>query len=47
MPNGSRKVTQVVELLGVENDRYILQPLMRYNMEKDALEKTGVKPSWE
>ncbi|HKJ37870.1 MAG TPA: ATPase, T2SS/T4P/T4SS family [Anaerolineales bacterium] len=47
LPNGRRKVTQVVELLGMENDRYILQPLMRYNAEKDALEKTGVKPSWE
>lgn len=47
VPNGSRKVTQISELRGLENGRYKLQPLMRYNPEKDAFEMTGAKPSWE
>jgi len=46
-PNGNRKVTQISELLGLENGHYILQPLMRYNAEKDVFEMTGAKPSWE
>jgi pilus assembly protein CpaF len=46
MPNGSRRVTDIVELRGLENDRYVLQPLMRYNPETDKLEATGVKPGW-
>jgi len=47
MPQGNRKVVQLVELKGVEDGRYILQPLMRYDPEKDVFEMTGVKPSWE
>ncbi len=47
VPNGKRRVTQVTELKGLENGRYILQPLMRYNHETERLESTGVKPSWE
>jgi len=47
VPNGKRKVTQISELRGLENGHYILQPLMRYNLEKDIFEMTGVKPSWE
>lgn len=46
-PNGKRRVTQVTELQGLENGRYILQPLMRYNHEKERLESIGAKPSWE
>lgn len=47
LPNGNRKVVQLVELKGLEEGRYILQPLMRYDAEKDAFEMTGAKPSWE
>ena len=47
LPNGHRKVVQLVELKGLEDGRYILQPLMRYDAEKDAFEMTGAKPSWE
>jgi len=46
-PQGRRKVVQLVELKGVEDGRDILQPLMRYDPEKEAFEMTGVKPSWE
>jgi pilus assembly protein CpaF len=42
-----RRVTAIVELRGVENDRYVLQPLFRYNSDTDKLEATGVKPAWE
>ena len=47
LPNGHRKVVQLVELKGLEDGRYSLQPLMRYDAEKDAFEMTGAKPSWE
>jgi pilus assembly protein CpaF len=47
LPDGSRKLTQVTEVLGLENDRYVLQPLMRYNPETGQFERTLAKPSWE
>jgi pilus assembly protein CpaF len=47
LPNGSRKVAQITEVRGLEDDRYVLQPLMRYNPEADTFEMTGAKPSWE
>jgi len=46
LPNGQRKVVQLVELKGLENGHYILQPLMRYNPEKEIFEMTGAKPGW-
>lgn len=46
-PNGKRRVTQVTELRGIEDGRYILQPLMRYNTETERIEPTGAKPAWE
>jgi len=46
-PDGARKVMQITEVRGLEHDRYILQPLFRYNPETDAHEATGVKPGWE
>lgn len=42
-----RVITDIVELLGVENHRYVLQPLFHYNPETDVSEPTGSKPSWE
>jgi len=47
LPNGHRKVVQLVELKGLEDGRYILQPLMRYNPEQDTFEMMGAKPGWE
>lgn len=47
LPNGRRKVIQAVELKGLHDGRYILQPLMRYNTETETFEMTGAKPSWE
>jgi pilus assembly protein CpaF len=47
VPNGKRKVTQISELRGLENGRYVLQPLVRYNAESDKFEFTGAKPGWE
>ena len=47
LSNGKRKVTQVVQLQGLENGHYVLQPLMRYNPETETLEATGAMPGWE
>ncbi len=47
LSNGKRKVTQVVQLHGLENGHYVLQPLMRYNPDTEMLEATGAQPSWE
>ncbi len=44
--NGRRKVLQISELCGVENGRYALQPLFRYNQEIETLEPTGIQPTW-
>jgi pilus assembly protein CpaF len=46
-PNGVRKVAAITEVRGQENDRYVLQPLFRYNPVTEAHEATGVKPGWE
>jgi pilus assembly protein CpaF len=46
LPNGKRRIIDIVELRGIQDERYILQPLMRYNPENDKMELTGVKPSW-
>ena len=47
LPNGQRKILQIVELKGLEDGRYILQPLTRYNEETETFEMTGAKPTWE
>ncbi len=46
LPDGIRRVMQISELRGLENDRYLLQPLMRYNAETGIFEMTGAQPSW-
>ncbi|MBN1371181.1 MAG: CpaF family protein [Anaerolineaceae bacterium] len=46
MPDGRRKVTEVAELLGLDNGRYVLNRLFRYNPEIDRLESTGTVASW-
>ncbi|MBN1890232.1 MAG: CpaF family protein [Thermoflexales bacterium] len=47
LSDGRRRLTHIVELRGVENERYVLQPLFRYNPAEDQIEATGVQPSWE
>jgi len=47
LPNGKRRITEIVELCGVDGDRYLLQPLTRYDPETDTMELTGMKPTWE
>jgi len=47
LPGGFRRITHIVELRGIENERYVLQPLFRYNEAKDKLEATGAQPGWE
>ncbi len=42
LPDGSRKLTDIVELRGLQDDRYLLQPLFRYNPESKRLERLGV-----
>ena len=44
--DGSRKVTHIVELCGLENGRYLLQPLFRYDPEIRKIESTGNQPGW-
>lgn len=45
--NGKRRITDVVELGGLDKDRYLLRPLMRYNPETDAFETMPVNPGWD
>ncbi len=47
LPDGRRRVMQIVELRGLEDGRYVLQPLFRYNPAEDKLEPTGARPGWE
>lgn len=44
--SGKRKIMEIVELHGVENHHYLLQPLMHYDQEAEQFEFTGVQPSW-
>ena len=46
LPDGSRKITHIVELCGIENGRYQLTPLFRYNPDTNAIESSGANPSW-
>ncbi|MBN1934296.1 MAG: CpaF family protein [Anaerolineae bacterium] len=46
LPDGSRKLVDIVELRGIENRRYVLEPLMRYNRVTGQFEYTEVKPGW-
>ena len=46
LPDRSRKITQVVEIAGLDKERYILQPLFRYNPKTAVVKPTGAKPSW-
>ena len=47
LPDGRRRIVQIVELRGLEDGRYVLQPLFRYDPASDKLERTDARPSWE
>ncbi|MCK6628232.1 MAG: hypothetical protein L6R45_24035 [Anaerolineae bacterium] len=42
-----RKITRIVEVLGVENDRYVPQTLCTYNVDLGQLEATPARAGWE
>ncbi len=46
LPDYRIKVTQIVEINGVKNDRYILQPLFTYDNEDGVLKITQAGKSW-
>jgi len=47
LPTGRRRITEIVELAGLEHDRYVLRPLMRCDAESGRLVATGARPGWE
>jgi pilus assembly protein CpaF len=47
MPDGSRKMLEIVELRGLENGRFVLERLFRFYQEQGRLISTGIKPGWE
>jgi pilus assembly protein CpaF len=47
MPDGSRKMLEIVELRGVENGRFVLERLFRFTPDQGRLAATGIKPGWE
>lgn len=47
LPDGHRKITDITELRGRENGRFLLQPLFRYDPAQDKLEATGVQAGWQ
>ena len=47
MPDGTRKIIDIVELRGLEGGRYRLERLFRFNPESSRLEPTGISPGWE
>ncbi len=47
LADGRRRIMEMAEVRGVENEQYIIEPIYRYDPEKDRLEATGIKPSWE
>lgn len=46
LPDGKRRMLQIVEVVGLENDRYVLQPLFRYDPGTDRLEATAARAGW-
>jgi pilus assembly protein CpaF len=47
LPDYRRKITRIVEVLGVDDGRYVLQPLFTYNVEQGRLEPTSARTGWE
>jgi pilus assembly protein CpaF len=47
LPDYRRKVTRIVEVRGIEHDRYVLQPLFAYDEEQGTLLPTAAREAWE
>ena len=47
LPNGKRVIVEIAELRGLEQGRYVLNRLFRYNLDAARLEATGMKPGWQ
>lgn len=47
LPDYRIKLTRIVEVQGVENGRYLLQPLFTYNIDSGSLEPTSARTGWE
>ena len=45
-PFGKRRVTEMVEMQGLENNRYKLQPLITYHQNTDKFESLKINPAW-
>ena len=45
LPRGKRRVIEMSEMQGLENGRYLLQPLVRHNPVQDKFEKIAA-PGW-
>ncbi len=45
LPNGKRRLVEMVEVEGIESGRYLFQPLTRYSPEEDSYQVI-TKPSW-
>jgi Flp pilus assembly CpaF family ATPase len=46
LPDYRIRITQIVEVKGVENDRYVLQPLFTYDLEQGTLHPTEAQKDW-
>lgn len=42
MPDGSRKILEIAELRGIENGRFVLERLFRFDPQKGRLASTGI-----
>jgi len=46
LPDGKRRITEIVALEGLQDDQYVLQPLLRFDPESDRIELTGARPGF-
>lgn len=47
IPNGKRRVIEIVQVQGLDAGRYLFQPLHRYLPETDNFETLVLTPTWE
>ena len=46
LPDGRRRVVEMVEVQGLHNDRLQLQPLLRFNSTAQVFEQVAARPGW-
>ena len=46
IPDGKRRLKQIIKLRGLEHKRYDLQPLFTYSRFRDSFKATGVRSTW-